>query len=143
MSQELMLKCLIAFILGYFLSKYMGNGFKIGGKEDDVEVEMKPCGDPSDPTSNPVRAPILLSCDLQTVKTPGFYNACNTWTCGTKDKPQTDQYCEDIANEKCSLYYEKTIWPDTNKICDGKPTIDRTDDSLSTVWSCTSNTECK
>ena len=31
MSEELMLKCLIAFILGYFLSKHMGNRFSVGG----------------------------------------------------------------------------------------------------------------
>ena len=30
MSEDLMLKCLIAFILGYFLSKHMGNGFCVG-----------------------------------------------------------------------------------------------------------------
>ena len=33
MSDELMLKCLIAFILGYFLCKMMGNGFSVGGAE--------------------------------------------------------------------------------------------------------------
>ena len=37
MSEELMLKCLIAFILGYFLSKHMGNGFSVGGEEIDCE----------------------------------------------------------------------------------------------------------
>lgn len=35
MSDELMLKCLIAFILGYFLCKMMGNGFSVGAQRDD------------------------------------------------------------------------------------------------------------
>ena len=28
-----MLKCLIAFILGWFLSRHMGNGFRVGGEQ--------------------------------------------------------------------------------------------------------------
>jgi len=32
MSEEQMLKCLIAFILGYLLSRMMGNGFSVGAK---------------------------------------------------------------------------------------------------------------
>ena len=31
MSDDLMLKCLVCFILGYFLCKMMGNGFSVGG----------------------------------------------------------------------------------------------------------------
>ena len=33
MSEDLMLKCLIAFILGWFLCKQMGNGFSVGVEE--------------------------------------------------------------------------------------------------------------
>ena len=32
MSDDLMLKCLIAFILGWIISRQMGNGFNIGGQ---------------------------------------------------------------------------------------------------------------
>ena len=32
MSDDLMLKCLIAFILGWLVSRHMGNGFSIGGQ---------------------------------------------------------------------------------------------------------------
>ena len=32
MSEDLMLKCLIAFILGYLASRMMGNGFSVGGR---------------------------------------------------------------------------------------------------------------
>ena len=32
MSDDQMLKCLIAFILGYFLCKMMGNGFSVGAQ---------------------------------------------------------------------------------------------------------------
>ena len=35
MSDDLMLKCLVCFILGYFLCKMMGNGFSVGGMTDD------------------------------------------------------------------------------------------------------------
>ena len=31
MSEDLMLKCLIAFILGWLASRMMGNGFRVGG----------------------------------------------------------------------------------------------------------------
>ena len=31
MSEDSILKCLIAFILGWFLSRHMGNGFSVGG----------------------------------------------------------------------------------------------------------------
>ena len=31
MSEDLMLKCLIAFILGWLASRMMGNGFSVGG----------------------------------------------------------------------------------------------------------------
>ena len=31
MSDDLMLKCLIAFILGWLASRMMGNGFSVGG----------------------------------------------------------------------------------------------------------------
>ena len=31
MSDDLMLKCLIVFILGYFISRHMGDGFSVGG----------------------------------------------------------------------------------------------------------------
>ena len=31
MSEDEMLYCLIAFVLGYILCKYMGNGFSVGG----------------------------------------------------------------------------------------------------------------
>ena len=34
MSDETMLKCLIAFILGWLVSRHMGNGFSIGGQRD-------------------------------------------------------------------------------------------------------------
>lgn len=34
MSDDQMLKCLIAFILGYLLCKMMGNGFSVGGAEE-------------------------------------------------------------------------------------------------------------
>ena len=34
MSEDLMLKCLIAFILGWFLSRQMGNGFSVGGEKN-------------------------------------------------------------------------------------------------------------
>ena len=34
MSEDLMLKCLIAFILGWFVCRQMGNGFSVGaGRE--------------------------------------------------------------------------------------------------------------
>ena len=32
MSEDLMLKCLIAFILGWLVSRMMGNGFSVGGE---------------------------------------------------------------------------------------------------------------
>lgn len=31
MSEDLMLKCLICFILGWFVCRMMGNGFSVGG----------------------------------------------------------------------------------------------------------------
>ena len=40
MSEDLMLKCLIAFILGWFLSRQMGNGFSVGGRK---QFGMVPC----------------------------------------------------------------------------------------------------
>ena len=38
MSEEQMLKYLIAFILGWIICKHMGNGFSVGG-QDDVDQE--------------------------------------------------------------------------------------------------------
>jgi len=35
MSEDLMLKCLIAFILGYLASRMMGNGFSVGCQSTD------------------------------------------------------------------------------------------------------------
>ena len=40
MSEDLMLKCLIAFILGWLVSRMMGNGFQVGCQE--VESELLP-----------------------------------------------------------------------------------------------------
>ena len=37
MSEDLMLKCLIAFILGWLASRMMGNGFRVGGERNFVE----------------------------------------------------------------------------------------------------------
>ena len=39
MSEDLMLKCLIAFILGWLLCRMMGNGFRVGGNwfEDELK----------------------------------------------------------------------------------------------------------
>ena len=34
MSDDLMLKCLICFILGWLASRMMGNGFRVGGDND-------------------------------------------------------------------------------------------------------------
>ena len=36
MSDDLMLKCLIAFILGWLLSRMMGDGFSVGGWSDKM-----------------------------------------------------------------------------------------------------------
>ena len=40
MSEDLMLKCLIAFILGWIISRMMGDGFSVGGVEDNCEAPM-------------------------------------------------------------------------------------------------------
>ena len=37
MSEDSILKCLIAFILGWFLSRHMGNGFSVGGGKQSCE----------------------------------------------------------------------------------------------------------
>ena len=36
MSEDLMLKCLIAFILGWLLCRMMGNGFSVGAQRSDI-----------------------------------------------------------------------------------------------------------
>lgn len=41
MSEDLMLKCLIAFILGWFVSRQMGNGFSVGGGDKYRPVDSK------------------------------------------------------------------------------------------------------
>ena len=44
MSEEEMLKCLIAFIGGYLVARMMGNGFQVGGVEDvRCKNLMPPC----------------------------------------------------------------------------------------------------
>ena len=37
MREDLMLKCLIAFILGWFLSRQMGNGFRVGAERGLID----------------------------------------------------------------------------------------------------------
>ena len=41
MSEDLMLKCLICFILGWVASRMMGNGFTVGGQDKDKEKVKK------------------------------------------------------------------------------------------------------
>ena len=41
MSDDQMLKCLIAFILGYFLCKMIGNGFSVGGSSSTPSCKGK------------------------------------------------------------------------------------------------------
>ena len=54
MSEELMLKCLIAFILGWLASRMMGNGFSVGiycggkSKQDEADKYCKTIEDTSD-----------------------------------------------------------------------------------------------
>lgn len=38
MSEDLMLKCLIAFILGWLLCRMMGNGFSVGASSTDLTL---------------------------------------------------------------------------------------------------------
>ena len=51
MSEDLMLKCLIAFILGWLVNRMMGNGFRVGGQtfsiecHDDYEICLDNCLD--------------------------------------------------------------------------------------------------
>ena len=45
MSEDLILKCLIAFILGWFLSRKMGDGFRVGAK---CKYEAGTCKNNSD-----------------------------------------------------------------------------------------------
>ena len=41
MSEDLMLKCLICFILGWVSSRMMGNGFTVGGQDKNKEKVKK------------------------------------------------------------------------------------------------------
>ena len=41
MSEDLMLKCLIAFILGWLASRMMGNGFSVGGWGPNTPAQRK------------------------------------------------------------------------------------------------------
>ena len=41
MSEQKMLYCLIAFILGWLVSKYMGDGFRVGGVGDNICLSGK------------------------------------------------------------------------------------------------------
>ena len=45
MSEDEMLKCLIAFILGWLASRMMGNGFSVGAdiREDELEAKHSQC----------------------------------------------------------------------------------------------------
>ena len=43
MSEDSMLNCLIAFILGWLLCRMMGNGFSVGGEEYDCENRDESC----------------------------------------------------------------------------------------------------
>ena len=38
MSKDLMLKCLIAFILGWLLCRMMGNGFRVSASSTDLTL---------------------------------------------------------------------------------------------------------
>ena len=52
MSEELMLKCLIAFVLGWIVSRHMGNGFSVGGtwySELPGLVDLPPVAPPALP----------------------------------------------------------------------------------------------
>ena len=49
MKEDLMLKCLIAFILGWLASRMMGNGFRVGGDFGDWFEDMwEKCPDGTD-----------------------------------------------------------------------------------------------
>ena len=59
MSEELMLKCLIAFILGWLASRMMVNGFRVGGTSFKKKLEAEFGMGPSPrkctpPTSDPL-----------------------------------------------------------------------------------------
>ena len=41
MSDNEMLYCLVAFILGWFVSRQMGNGFSVGGKMENATQNME------------------------------------------------------------------------------------------------------
>ena len=41
MSEDEMLYCLIAFVLGYILCKYMGNGFSVGGSRRSRKIRQE------------------------------------------------------------------------------------------------------
>ena len=52
MSDNQMLYCLIAFILGWIVSRYAGNGFSVGGNIWDY-IKHWPGGTPGDPNKLP------------------------------------------------------------------------------------------
>jgi len=41
-NENSMLYCLIAFILGYLISRHMGNGFSIGGEDNCTLNKIRP-----------------------------------------------------------------------------------------------------
>ena len=43
MSEDLMLKCLIGFILGWLASRMMGNGFRVGDKFTEAGIWKCKC----------------------------------------------------------------------------------------------------
>ena len=49
MREDLMIKCLIAFILGWIIARMMGNGFQVGCQEIKLESDLLESLEPLEP----------------------------------------------------------------------------------------------
>ena len=119
MSEDLMLKCLIAFILGWFVSRMMGNGFSVGGvPEGETKICINEC---------------TRLCNIRG-DNDCFKNCSNNC--------KADQYFYQLFNEegKCNNgdYYETQICKDPKGCATCKECISYNLDHTQACW-CKSN----
>ena len=100
MSDNEMLYCLVAFILGWLTSRMMGNGFSIGG---DKKLEGRCIPDPVVFDKMPYKT---------TKQKDAMFEACsqytqaswdkdnNNWTCSMGDSETWGKWCKYVSPEE-------------------------------------------
>ena len=104
MSEDLMLMCLISFIIGWIVARMMGNGFQVGGQDDDVTCEdlMPPCSYCAEYTKTKEEGLSTKSCGI--IEEENCNGSGLIW-CGGDDEYIEPEIFEPQFDEEAHIYH--------------------------------------